>query len=185
MRQVLRPVRDSLELMEPARVNAERLHERALSDSFWLTALSHTYEQLYMANWHLGDVDAALKAASKCLEFTKLWSDADSGNHEALQRLAVALTISGNASRRLNKLGDAHKAHSSALEIRKGPANADPKNTTVEGDLGISWSRRVDVYWDEADYSHALDASRPLRRMHHGKKTLQNRIRVLAVHSGV
>jgi tetratricopeptide (TPR) repeat protein len=88
-------------------------------DAVLLNLLSSVYEQIYMSNWDLGDMETALSAATACLEITKQWSTLDAANSDALNRVAAAYTIVGNAERRLKRLSDAQAAVSSGLEIRK------------------------------------------------------------------
>jgi eukaryotic-like serine/threonine-protein kinase len=148
----------ALSVLERARVNAESLHKGAPDDPSWLLGLSLIYEQINQAKWDLGDVQGALEAAKKCLELSKAWADRDSKNNDALQRLANAFTLVGNASRRLGKFDEAHAAHASAIEIRQKLSRSDPTNVAIQADLAVSWSRLGDLLLDQNDYGPALDA---------------------------
>jgi eukaryotic-like serine/threonine-protein kinase len=154
-RQTGRPS-EALKVLEPARLSAEDHHQHAPNDPVWLMALSQVYARIYEVNWDLGDMTAALRTANQCLEYTQRWSVLDSGNNEALERLGEAFTIVGNSYRRVGKFGEAEKAHSSGIEIRKKLVAGDPNNVMYKDNLAVSWSRLADVFWDKGDYAQAL-----------------------------
>jgi eukaryotic-like serine/threonine-protein kinase len=157
-RQTGRPS-EALKVLEPARLSAEDHHQHAPNDPLWLMALSQVYARIYQVNWDLGDMTAALRTANQCLEYTQRWSVLDSGNNDALVRLGEAFTIVGNSYRRVGKFGEAEKAHSSGIDIRKKLVAGDPDNITDKENLAISWSRLADVFWDEGNYAQALNDS--------------------------
>jgi tetratricopeptide (TPR) repeat protein len=148
---------EALKVLEPARVSAEDHHQHASNDPVWLNALSQVYEKIYNANWDLGDMTAALRAANQCLENTQHWSSVDSNNNDALDRLGTAFTIVGNAYRRVGNFSDAEKAHTSAIDVRNKLVAADPNNIMYKDNLAISWSRLAAVFWDKSDYAQALN----------------------------
>jgi hypothetical protein len=77
----------------------------------FLNVLSVIYEQTYLANWDLGDIETAKAAAMACLDVSKQWATVDATNSDALSRVASAYTIIGNAERRLNHLTEARDAY--------------------------------------------------------------------------
>ena len=146
----------SLNVLKPATTKATIQREKAPEDALFLNALSAVYEQIYLSNWDLGDMEAARVAARACLEVSKQWSTVDAGNSDALSRVALAYTIVGNAERRLKRLSEAREAVSSGLEIRK---KLDHNNKMYRSDLATSWLRLDEVLWDQGDYTGALDAA--------------------------
>ena len=149
---------DTLAILDQARIRAELFHARSFSDPLWLGALSYVYEQIYLTKWNLDDVDGALSAARQYLEVSKIRSDRDQKNVEALQRTAGAYTCVGNALRRLGKLDDAYEAQSSALAIRRKLLDADPSDGSITADLAVSWARSADVLLEQKKFGQALEA---------------------------
>jgi tetratricopeptide (TPR) repeat protein len=151
-------LKDALESLIVARDRIERMRSTSPGDVNNLLPLTNIYEQIYLVYWALDDMAAATEAANKFLEIAKLWQGDDIGNREASQRLATAYTVVGNSARRLGKLNDAHVAIASSIDIRQKLVEFDPNNVTFGHDLSISWSRLYYVYWEEANYSEALNA---------------------------
>jgi tetratricopeptide (TPR) repeat protein len=154
--RVLGRTGDSIKALNEITALAER--PEVANDPFWFGFRSHLYEQKYSTYWDMDRMDDSIAAAKMCLGVAKRWVAADKTSVLARQRLGLAYTIVGVASRRMKKLDDAKEALLSGLAVRKSLIVTDPQDSSNEKDLATSWSELNSLLWEQGDYAGALDA---------------------------
>jgi tetratricopeptide (TPR) repeat protein len=119
----------------------------APTNSYWLSTLGATAQNLSIAERHLGHFDRTGELVRMAVDADRKWVAAEPNNATAKERLATVCGTAGHYYSTIGKLDEAEKAYTEKLKILEDLLRQDPKHMRRKADhaIGLSLLAELDI----------------------------------------
>jgi tetratricopeptide (TPR) repeat protein len=137
-------------LLEQCLRERQELVRLAPTNSYWLSTIGATAQNLSIAERHLGHLERTGELVRMAEDAYRKWVVAEPNNANTKERLAMVCGTAGQYYSKIGKFDEAEKAYTEKMKILEDLLRQDPQHMrrTVDHALGLSLLAELDVKRD-------------------------------------